>query len=99
MLQRAGELLSAAATISVERHCAGIWAEVGLVVAKGIGRSMNCWRWRGRCRLPGTDSLGDGVAQHVEGLDESIDAIDDDIARRIGNPKAVLIDQVPASAL
>ena len=36
------------------------------------------------------------LAQHLEGLDQSIDAIDDDIARaRRKNPKSCLIDQVP----
>src|SRR4249920_2458221 len=58
----------------------GHLAQFGLVVAKGIGR---------------VDELLE-LAQHLEGLDQSIDAIDDDIARaHRKNPKSCLIDQVP----
>ena len=76
----------------------GHLAEFGLVVAKGIGRVDELLALaQADARLPQiAKATVTELAQHLEGLDQSIDAIDDDIARaHRKNPKSCLIDQVP----
>ena len=97
MLHKSRELLIKQRTMSVNA-LRGHLAEFGLVVAKGIGRVDELLALaQADARLPQiAKATVTELAQHLEGLDQSIDAIDDDIARaHRKNPKSCLIDQVP----
>ena len=97
MLHKTRELLVKQRTMSVNA-LRGHLAEFGLVVAKGIGRVDELLALaQADARLPQIAKAAvTELAQHLEGLDQSIDAIDDDIARaHRKNPKSCLIDQVP----
>ena len=97
MLHKSRELLIKQRTMSVNA-LRGHLAEFGLVVAKGIGRVDELLALaQADARLPQiAKATVTELAEHLEGLDQSIDAIDDDIARaHRKNPKSCLIDQVP----
>lgn len=97
MLHKSRELLIKQRTMSVNA-LRGHLAEFGLVVAKGIGRVDELLALaRADVRLPQiAKATVTELAQHLEGLDQSIDAIDDDIAKaHQQNQKSRLIDEVP----
>ena len=97
MLHKSRELLIKQRTMSVNA-LRGHLAEFGLVVAKGIGRVDELLALaQADARLPQiAKATVTELAQHLEGLDQSIDAIDDEIAKaHRQNPKSCLIDEVP----
>jgi transposase len=97
MLHKSRELLIKQRTMSVNA-LRGHLAEFGLVVAKGIGRVDELLALaQADVRLPQiAKATVAELAQHLEGLDQSINAIDDDIAEaHKQNQKSCLIDEVP----
>lgn len=97
MLHKSRELLIKQRTMSVNA-LRGHLAEFGLVVAKGIGRVDELLALaQAAARLPQiAKATVTELASHLEGLDRSIDAIDDDIAKaHKQNQKSCLIDEVP----
>jgi transposase len=97
MLHKTRELLIKQRTMSVNA-LRGHLAEFGLVVAKGIGRVGELLELASADRsLP--ETAKDAVklmALHLEGLDRSIDAVEDKIAAaNAGNRTSQLIDRIP----
>ena len=97
MLHKTRELLIKQRTMSVNA-LRGHLAEFGLVVAKGIGRVSELLELANADEsLP--EAAKDAVkllALHLEGLDRSIDAVEDKIAAaNAGSRTSQLIDQIP----
>jgi transposase len=97
MLHKTRELLIKQRTMSVNA-LRGHLAEFGLVVAKGIGRVGELLELaKADGSLP--EAAKDAVklmALHLEGLDRSIDAVEDKIAAaNAGNRTSRLIDRIP----
>ena len=97
MLHKTRELLVKQRTMSVNA-LRGHLAELGLVAAKGIGRVDELIALaQADATLPQTaKSTVECLAQHLEGLDQSIEAVEDDIAKAHGqNPTSRLLDEIP----
>jgi transposase len=76
----------------------GHLAEFGIIVAKGIGRVDELLALaQSDAELPQiAKSAVAGLALHLEGLDQSIEAVGDEIARaHKQNPTSRLLDEVP----
>jgi transposase len=76
----------------------GHLAEFGIVVAKGIGRVDELLALaQSDAALPQiAKSAVAGLALHLEGLDQSIEAVEDEIAKaHTQNPTSRLLDEIP----
>ncbi len=97
MLHKTRELLVKQRTMSVNA-LRGHLAEFGLVVAKGIGHVDELLALaQADAALPRiAQSAVECLARHLEGLDQSIAAVEDDIARaHQQNPTSRLLDEIP----
>ena len=97
MLHKTREMFVKQRTMSVNA-LRGHLAEFGIVVAKGIGRVDELLALaQSDATLPQiAKSAVAGLAQHLEGLDQSIEAVEDEIARAHGqNPTSCLLDEIP----
>jgi len=97
MLHKSRELLIKQRTMSVNA-LRGHLAEFGLVVAKGINRVDELLALaQADARLPQiAKEMVTELARHLEGLDQSIDTVDDEIAKaHKQNQNSCLIDEVP----
>jgi transposase len=97
MLHKTRELLVKQRTMSVNA-LRGHLAEFGVVAAKGIGRVDELIALaQADAKLPQVAKSAVGcLTQHLEGLDQSIEALEDDIARAHGqNPTSRLLDAIP----
>ena len=97
MLHKTRELLVKQRTMGVNA-LRGHLAEFGLVVAKGIGRVDELLALaQADAALPRiAKSAVECLARHLEGLDQSIEAVEDDIASAHGqNPASRLLDEIP----
>jgi len=99
MLHKTREMFVKQRTMSVNA-LRGHLAEFGIIVAKGIGRVDELWRWHSRMRsfrkLPNRPWLAWPSTLKV--LDQSIEAVGDEIARaHKQNPTSRLLDEIPAS--
>src|SRR6266481_4323549 len=85
MLHKTRELLVKQRTMAVNA-LRGHLAEFGIVAAKGIGRVDELLALaKADAALPQVaKSIVAGLAQHLEGLDQSIEAVEDEIARAHG---------------
>ena len=97
MLHKTREMLVKQRTMSVNA-LRGHLAEFGIVVAKGIGRVDELLALaQADAALPqvAKSAVAD-LAQHLDGLDQSIEAVEDEIAKAHGqNPTSRLLDEVP----
>ena len=97
MLHKTRELLVKQRTMSVNA-LRGHLAEFGLVVAKGIGRVDELLALaQADAALPRiAKSAVECLAEHLEGLDRSIEAVEDEIARaHRQNQTSRLLDEIP----
>jgi transposase len=97
MLHKTRELLVKERTMSVNA-LRGQLAEFGLVVAKGIGRVDELIALaQADAALPqAAQAAVKGLALHLEDLDASIDALEDEIAKaNAQNPTSQLLDEIP----
>jgi len=97
MLHKTRELFVKQRTMSVNA-LRGHLAEFGIVAARGIGRVDELLALaQSDATLPEiAKSSVAGLAQHLECLDQSIAAVDDDIARaHRHNPTSGLLDEIP----
>ena len=97
MLHKTREMFVKQRTMSVNA-LRGHLAEFGIVVAKGIGRVDELLALaQSDATLPQiAKSAVAGLAQHLEGLDQSIEAVEEEIARAHGrNPTSCLLDEIP----
>ena len=97
MLHKTRELLIKQRTMSVNA-LRGHLAEFGLVVAKGIGRVDELIALaQADATLPQTaKSTVECLAQHLEGLDQSIEAVEIDITNaHRQSPTSRLLDEIP----
>ncbi len=97
MLHKTRELLIKQRTMSVNA-LRGHLAEFGIVVAKGIGRvdELLVLAQADAALPPIAKSAVTDLAQHLEGLDQSIEAVEDAIARaHRQNPTSRLLDEIP----
>jgi transposase len=97
MLHKTRELLVKQRTMSVNA-LRGHLAEFGLVVAKGIGRVDELIALaRTDATLPQiAKSTVECLAQHLEGLDRSIETVEDDITKaHRQSPASRLLDEIP----
>ena len=97
MLHKTRELLVKQRTMSVNA-LRGHLAEFGIVVAKGIGRVDELIALaKADTKLPQiAKSAVECLAQHLEGLDQSIEAVEDEIAKaHRQNPTSRLLDEIP----
>ena len=97
MLHKTRELLVKQRTMSVNA-LRGHLAEFGIVAAKGIGRVEELLALaQADAALPRiAKSAVECLAQHLEGLDRSIEAVEDDIATVHGqNQTSRLLDEIP----
>ena len=97
MLHKTRELLVKQRTMSVNA-LRGHLAEFGIVAAKGIGRVDELLALaQADAALPQiVKSAVAGLAQHLEGLDQSIEAVEDEIARaHKNNLTSCLLDEIP----
>ena len=97
MLHKTREMFVKQRTMSVNA-LRGHLAEFGIIVAKGIGRVEELLALaQSDAELPQiAKSAVAGLAQHLEGLEQSIEAVDDEIARaHKQNPTSRLLDEIP----
>jgi transposase len=97
MLHKTRELLVKQRTMSVNA-LRGHLAEFGLVVAKGIGRVDELIALaRADTTLPqAAKSAVECLAQHLEGLDQSIEAVENDITKaHRQSPTSRQLDEIP----
>jgi transposase len=97
MLHKTREMFVKQRTMSVNALRSHL-AEFGIVVARGIGRVDELLALaQSDPALPQVaKSAVAGLAQHLEGLDQSIEAVEDEIARaHEQNPTSRLLDEVP----
>lgn len=97
MLHKTRELLVKQRTMSVNA-LRGHLAEFGIVVAKGIGRvdELLVLAQADATLPPIAKSAVTDLAQHLAGLDQSIEAVEDAIAKAHGqNPTSRLLDEIP----
>jgi len=97
MLHKTREMFVKQRTMSVNA-LRGHLAEFGIIVAKGIGRVDELLALaQSDTELPQiAKSAVAGLAQHLEGLDQSIEAVGDEIARaHKQNPTSRLLDEIP----
>ena len=97
MLHKTREMFVKQRTMSVNA-LRGHLAEFGIIVAKGIGRVDELLALaQSDTELPQiAKSTVAGLAQHLEGLDQSIEAVGDEIARaHKQNPTSRLLDEIP----
>jgi len=97
MLHKTRELLVKQRTMSVNA-LRGHLAEFGIVAAKGIGRVDELLALaQADAALPQiAKSVVTALARHLEGLDESIETVEEDIAKaHRQNPTSRLLDEIP----
>ena len=97
MLHKTRELLVKQRTMSVNA-LRGHLAEFGLVAAKGIGRvdELLALAQQDAGLPPIARAAAARMAQHLAGLGQSIDAVEDDIAKAHGqNQTSRLLDEIP----
>ena len=96
MLHKTRELLVKQRTMSVNA-LRGHLAEFGIIAAKGIGRVEELLLALADAALPQiAKSAVECLAQHLEGLDRSIEAVEDDIAKvHRQNQTSRLLDEIP----
>ena len=97
MLHKTRELLVKQRTMSVNA-LRGHLAEFGIVAAKGIGHVDELLALaQADAALPQiAKSAVAGLAQHLEGLDQSIETVEEDIAKaHRQNPTSRLLDEIP----
>ena len=97
MLHKIREMFVKQRTMSVNALC-GHLAEFGIIVAKGIGRIEELLALaQSDAELPQiAKSAVAGLAQHLESLDQSIEAVGEEIARaHRQNPTSRLLDEIP----
>lgn len=97
MLHKARELLVKQRTMSVNA-LRGHLAEFGLVVAKGIGHvdELLALATANTTLPPIAKAAVEHLARHLQGLDQSIEALEDDIAKaNEQNQMSRLLDEIP----
>jgi transposase len=97
MLHKTRELLVKQRTMSVNA-LRGHLAEFGIVAARGIGRvdELLALAQADAALPPIAKTTVAGLAQHLEGLDQSIEIVEEEIAKaHRQNPTSRLLDEIP----
>jgi transposase len=96
MLHKTRELLVKQRTMAVNA-CAATLPSSVLSLPRVSAASMNCWHWRRRMpHFPILPAAVACMAGHLEGLDLSIEAVDEEIAKaHRQNPISRLLDEIP----